>query len=412
MKTVRLFVLVAVIALLAQALGPVTVRAQNKGTIKIASHSPLSGGQSQNGTGIRNGSELAVTQLKKAIEDLGFTVQFVPYDDQADPKVGPANAQQMVNDKAIMAVIGHYNSGVAIPSSVVYNDNDLVMVSPANTNPAITDRALPTVNRVCGRDDAQGAAGAAFAIDQLKIKTAYVIHDKTTYGQGVATFFQKKLEAEGVQVLGFEGTEEQSNFDAILTPILAQNPDLVYFGGIYNQAAVLFKQARDKGIKAQFMGPDGLDSPDLAKIAGDAVVGLIYTTTAGPVSVYPDAKQFASDYKDAYKTDPPPYAAESYAATQIALAAIEKAIKDNGGNMPTRKAVAANVRATKDFKTVIGPITFDANGDPVVASYYVLKVASADPAVWDKNPLIFTSQAKSPLAAAAAGATPAATAAQ
>ncbi len=405
MKTLKLLTIVAVLAILAQAYGPLTVRAQSGGTIKVASHSPLSGGQSVLGTAIRNGTDLAVQQLKGNIEKLGFKVEFVPFDDQADPKVGPANAKNIVNDKAIMGIIGHLNSGVAIPSSVVYNDNDLVMISPANTNVKITDRGFPTVNRVCGRDDAQGSAGANFAIQQLKIKSAYIIHDKTAYGQGVAEFFRQGLEAGGVQVLGFEGTEEKSNFDAVLTPILAQTPDLIYFGGIYDQAAVFFKQAREKGIKAQFMGPDGMDSSDMAKIAGDAAVGMVYTTAAGPVSVFPDAKQFTEDYKKVFTINPEPYAAESYASTQILLAAIEKAINDNGGKMPDRKTVAANVRATKGFKTIIGTITFDANGDPEVASYYILKVKSADPANWGTNELIFTTQAKSPLAAkAAAGA--------
>ncbi len=405
-------VIVVILATQAPAPAPgAPTQAAEVKIIKIASHSPLSGGQSVMGTAIRNGTELAVQQLKGPVEALGFKVEFVPFDDQANPTVGPANAKNIVNDKSIMAVIGHLNSGVAIPSSVVYNDNNLVMVSPANTNVKITDRGLPTVDRVCGRDDAQGSAGANFAVQQLKVKSAYIVHDKTAYGQGVAEFFRQGLEAAGVKVLGFEGTEEQSNFDAILTPIQSQNPDVLYFGGMYNQAAVLFKQARDKGIKAQLMGPDGLDDKDMAKIAGDAAVGLVYTTAAGPVTVFPDAKKFAEDYKATYKEDPPPYAAESYASTQIALAAIEKAIKDNGNKMPDRKVVATNVRATVNFKTIIGPITFDANGDPVLASYYILKATSADPANWSKNELIFTTQAKSPLAAAA-GATPAATASQ
>jgi branched-chain amino acid transport system substrate-binding protein len=412
MKTVKLLSLVAVLAILAQLHGTMPVQAQG-GTINIYSQSPLSGGQSVLGTAISNGTRLAIEQLSGPIEKLGFKLAYVPKDDQADPKVGPANAADIVSDKSAMGVIGHLNSGVAIPSSVVYNDNDLVMISPANTNVKVTDRGLPTVNRVCGRDDAQGSAGANFAIQELKIKSAYIIHDKTAYGQGVAEFFRQGLEAGGVQVKGFEGTEETSNFDAILTPILAQSPDLIYFGGIYNQAAVFFKQARDKGVKSQFMGPDGMDSSDMAKIAGDASVGLVYTSAAGPVSVFPDAKQFADDYKKRFSINPEPYAAESYASTQILLAAIEKAIKDNGGKMPDRKTVAANVRATKGFKTIIGTITFDANGDPEVASYYILKVGSPDPANWGKNELIFSTTAKSPLALkAGASATMAATAAK
>ncbi len=153
------------LALLLVALSASLIQAQDTKVIKIASQSPLSGGQSILGTGLRNGTELAIQQLGGTLSDMGFEIQFVPFDDQATPDVGVANAQQIVADPAILAVIGHFNSGVAIPSSEVYNANNLVMVSPANTDVLVTDRGLPVVNRVCGRDDAQGAVGAQYAAE-------------------------------------------------------------------------------------------------------------------------------------------------------------------------------------------------------------------------------------------------------
>lgn len=357
-----------------------------KGTIKIATQSPLSGDQSAVGEGIKLGTQLAIEQLKGPIEKLGFKVDLVPFDDQAKPDVGVANARNMITDKDIMAVIGHYNSGVAIPSSEVYKEVSLVEISPANTNPMITDRNLPNVNRVCGRDDVQGAVGAEFA-KSLKIKTAYVIHDKTTYGQSVAEFFRDNAKKLGIEILGFEGTEEKSNFDPILTPIRAKNPDLIYFGGIYSQGAPLFKQAREKGIKSKFLGPDGLDSSDLAKIGGDAVVGMYYTTAAGPVAFYPKAKDFVKAYKERFKKEPQPYGAESYDATAIALKAIENVLKANGGKMPSREAVASAVRKVKT-PGITGEIAFDGKGDRQKAGYFILQVASADPAKWDDNKLL------------------------
>lgn len=395
-KVLTLLVVVA-IAIAGLSVAP-TALAQDT-VIKIASQSPLSGGQSVLGTAIRNGAELSIEQNKAAVEALGFKVEFVPFDDQATPDVGVSNAQNIVNDPAILVVIGHLNSGVAIPSSEVYNRSDLAMISPANTNVNITDRGYPTVNRVCGRDDAQGAAGAKFAVENLGVKTAYVMHDKTAYGEGVATFFADALEASGVEVLGFEGTTETANFDAIITPILAAEPDLVYFGGIYNQAAVFFRQARDKGLKSQFLGPDGMDSSDLSKIAGDAVVGMAYTTTAGPSSIYPAAQKGVEDYKAKFGINPEPYFVESYASTQIALAAIEVAIKDNGGKLPSRAQVASAIRGLGAFETIMGTLEFDGNGDPKLATYYVLKVTDPDPANWGKNEIVTSLTAPSPLTA-------------
>jgi len=396
MKLVKLFTFVVVLTLLVQAHGVTPTRAQGT-VIKIASHSPLSGGQSQPGIAIKNGVDLAIQQLSKPLNDLGFTVELAPYDDQADPKVGPVNAQKIVSDKSIVAVVGHYNSGVARPSSVIYNDNNLVMVSPANTAVDITDRGLPTVNRVCGRDDAQGAAGADYAVNTLKVKSVYVINDKSVYGVGVAKYFVQAITAAGIQVLGNEGTEEKSNFDAVLTPILSLKPDLVYFSGIYDQAAVFFKQAHAKGVTAQFMGPDGLDAPDTADIGGDAVVGLIYTTTAAPAALSPDSKQFRADYKAKFGQDVSAYGPEAYVSTAIVLKAIEQVIKTNGGKFPDRKAVADAVRATKDFKSILGTISFDAHGDPQVATYYVLKVKSADKTLWGNNEPVAASKVNSPL---------------
>jgi branched-chain amino acid transport system substrate-binding protein len=362
------------------------VAGQAKGTIKIATQSPLSGDQSAVGEGIKLGTQLAIEQLKGPVEKLGFKVDLVPFDDQAKPDVGVANARNMITDKEILAVVGHYNSGVAIPSSVVYKEAMLVEISPANTNPVVTDRNLPNVNRVCGRDDVQGAVGAEFA-KGLKIKTAYVIHDKTTYGQSVAEFFRDNAKKLGIEVQGFEGTEEKSNFDPILIPIKAKNPDLIYFGGIYSQGAPLFKQAREKGIKAIFLGPDGMDSPDLAKIGGPAVVGMYYTTAAGPVAFYPKAKEFVKLYKEKFKKDPQPYSAESYDSAAIALKAIEAAIKAGGGKMPTRDSVAKEVRKVK-YSGITGEIAFDGKGDRLKAGYFILQVVSADPLKWDDNKLL------------------------
>jgi len=215
----------------------------SKGTIKVATQSPLSGGQSAIGVDIKNGAELAMEQLKKPLEDMGFTVQLAPFDDQANPDTGVANSKNIVADPAVLCVVGHYNSGVQIPSSENYHASQLANVSPANTNPKVTDRGYPEVSRIVGRDDVQGVVAADFASDK-GMKSAYVVHDKTAYGQGIAEFYKREAEAKGMQVTGFEGTEEKANFDAILAPLIAANPDVVFFGGIYDQAAVLFKQAR------------------------------------------------------------------------------------------------------------------------------------------------------------------------
>ena len=358
------------------------VGAQGKGTVKIATQSPLSGGQAALGEGIKLGAQLALEKFKGPVEKAGWKVELVPFDDQAKPDVGVANARNIIADRDIIGVVGHLNSGVAIPASEVYREVNLAMVSPANTNPTVTDRGYPNIYRVCGRDDVQGVVGAEFAKGTLKAKTAYVIHDKTTYGQGVADFFKADAEKKGIKIVGFEGTEEKSNFDPIITPIRARNPDLIYFGGIYEQAAPFFKAAREKGVKAKFMGPDGMDSSDMTKIAGKTVVGMHYTSVAGPVSVYPQAKQFAEEYKKKFGKNPEPFAAQAYDSMAILLKAIAAAAK--GGKAPSRDAVTAAVRDVR-HNGITGNVEFDAKGDPKKALYFVLQVASDNPEKWGDN---------------------------
>jgi len=380
--TLSLLAALALVAL--PAASHLAAQGSSKGTIKIATQSPLSGGQAALGEGIKLGAQLAIEKWRGNLTKMGYKVDLVPFDDQAKPDVGVANAKNIIADKDILAVIGHLNSGVAIPSSEVYKEVSVAMISPANTNPVVTDRGYPNVNRVCGRDDVQGVVGSEFANGTMKAKSVYIIHDKTQYGQGVAEFFKADAEKKGIKVLGFEGTEEKSNFDPIITPIKAKNPNVIYFGGIYDQAAPFFKQTREKGVKSKFLGPDGMDSSDLTKIAGKAVVGMYYTSAAGPASALPKAKAFVEDFKKKFGKNPEPYAAEAYDATAIALKAIEAAAKS--GKL-SREDVATAVRKVK-HSGITGEIEFDTKGDRKKALYFVLQVASDDPAKWGDNKIV------------------------
>ncbi|PJF49022.1 MAG: branched-chain amino acid ABC transporter substrate-binding protein [Candidatus Thermofonsia Clade 3 bacterium] len=360
------------------------------GKIKIATQSPLSGPQAALGTGIRNGADLGLQDMGKMLTDMGFEVELAPFDDQAKPEVGAANAKNIASDPDILCIVGHLNSGVALASLPTYKDNSLAMVSPANTNPKITESGYQNAFRVVGRDDVQGAVGEEFARTEMQIKSVYIIHDKTDYGQGVAEFFRQQAEKNGIQVLGFEGTEEKSNFESILTPIQAANPDLIYFGGIYDQAGPLFRQARDRGITAKFLGPDGLDSPELLKLAGDAVKGMYYTSVAAPVSQFPDAAKFAEDYKAKFNEDAPPFSAQAYDAMGICIRAIAQAAEKAGGK-PSREQVVQAIRDAGEYKGITGAYTFNAKGDPVTSTYFVLQVSDKDGEpgeVWNANAVV------------------------
>ena len=344
-----------------------------KGKIKIAVQAPLSGEQAAIGEHIKLGAQIAVEESTKAFKALGYDLELVPQDDQAKPEVGVANARNMVADPEVFIIVGHFNSGVALPSSEVYKDAMLTMISPANTATEITDRGYPNVNRVCGRDDVQGPVGARFAAQELKSKSVYIIHDKTLYGQGVADNFRSESKKLNIQVLGYEGTEERANFSPMIIPLKAKNPALVYFGGIYHQGGLLLKQLREKGVNAKFMGPDGLDSGEMPKIAGSAVVGSYYTSVAGPPDQYPESAAFAKKFKQRFGKEVESFGLYGYDAALVGIKAIEQWLKANPGKKPSRAEVSAAVRKLKGFKGVTGAIEFDGKGDPVKTKYFVLQ---------------------------------------
>ena len=219
----------------------------------MAVQAPLSGEQAALGEHIKLGAQLAVEEASKAFKALGYDLVLVPYDDQAKPEVGVANARNIVSDPNILVMVGHFNSGVALPASEVYKDAMLAMISPANTATEITDRGYPNVNRVCGRDDVQGPVGARFAAQDLKLKSVYIIHDKTLYGQGVADNFRSEAKKLGMNVMGYEGTEERANFSPMIIPLKLKTLSLSISAASTTKVVCCSAVAR-KRRQSHFMG--------------------------------------------------------------------------------------------------------------------------------------------------------------
>lgn len=344
-------------------------------TVKIATLSPLSGGQSDLGLQIRNGAQLAVNEYKAQFQKLGLNLQLVAYDDQADPATGTAQARKIAADRSILAVVGTLNSGVAIPSSQALQPSRVAMVSPANTANQVTDRGLSNMNRIVARDDAQGPAGANFMIGNLKAKKVYILNDKTAYGEGLAKEVDKALRAKGVQVVSNEGTEEKSDFSSIVSKIRLQRPDAIYFGGIYNQVGVFIKQLREAGVTTPVVGGDGLDSSELATIAGATGANNIYfTTVAAPIEALPAARTFAANFQKTFKDQAQGFGAFGYDAARVVLQGILSAARANGNKAPSRQQVEAAIRKGSYTGLLSGSVSFNSVGDRKAATLYVMNV--------------------------------------
>lgn len=346
----------------------------NGKVIKIATQSPLSGGSATLGDAIKLGAQLALEEEKSAFDKLGYKLQLAPYDDQGDSKKGVANAQLIGSDKSIYGVVGHLNSGVTIPSSETYEKYNIPMISPASTATDVTDRKLKSVNRIVARDDFQGPAGAKYAVEELKAKNIFIVQDKTAYGQGLADAFKGAAEELGAKIQGYEGiTVGEKDFNGVLNQISAAKPDLVYFGGLYAEGGLLIKQARDKGIKAKFMGGDGLDSSTLVDIAGEAVKDTYLTSVAGDAS----STKFAKDYKAKFNKNVESYSIYGYDSMKVMLQGIKNAIEDNNGKLPDRAKVRDAVRAITDYKGELTQVGFDNKGDNKFAKIFIYKFDEA-----------------------------------
>ncbi|CAM4291005.1 branched-chain amino acid ABC transporter substrate-binding protein [Paenibacillus phoenicis] len=343
--------------------------------IKIASQSPLSGGSAIQGESIKLGGQMALEERQAEFKDLGFDLQFVPYDDQGDSKKGVANAELIGADQAVLAVLGHLNSGVSIPSSVVYEKYSIPMVSPASTATDFTDRKLKIANRIVARDDFQGPAGAEYAVKTVGAKNIFVIQDKTAYGQGLADAFLSSAEELGATIAGYEGiTVGEKDFNGVLNQVLSKKPDFIFFGGMYAEAGLIVKQAREKGITVPIMGGDALDSSGMVDIAGDKLTEVAYSSVSTDVTK--SNKDWADKYQAKFGKSVENYSAYAYDSMNIILNAVKKAIEDNGGKLPTREQVRDAVRATTDFEGIATKVSFDDKGDNEYAKVFIYKFDS------------------------------------
>ncbi len=337
-------------------------QAKRTDTIKIGIAGPMTGDQAKMGMDFKNGVSLAVEEWNSKGGVLGKKIGVIISDDQHDPKQAVSVANKMVNEGAV-GVVGHFNSNCSIPASDVYNRAGIPMITPGSTNPQLTDKGYREVFRVCGRDDQQGKVGADFVRDYLKLKNVAVLHDKTTYGQGLADEFKKSLGGK-INVVYYGGiVQGDKDFKMVLTSVKSRNPELVFFGGIYPEAGLLVKQAKELGFNAPFMSGDGTIDPKFIEIAGAAAAEGTYLTFSPDPKNIPSAKGFIENYRAKYG-EIGPYSIYAYDAANILL----NAIKEAGS---TESKAVINKLHSMDFNVALGNIKFDAKGDVTVSPYVV-----------------------------------------
>ncbi|XQU74406.1 ABC-type branched-chain amino acid transport system, periplasmic component [Cupriavidus sp. H18C2] len=325
-------------------------------TVKIAIAGPMSGSVAQYGDMVKAGALTAIEQINAAGGANGNKLEAVLMDDACEPKQAVAVANKVVS-QGIHYVIGHVCSGSTIPASDIYENEGVVMVTPSATAPQLTEtKKRNFIFRTIGRDDQQGPAAAQYIIGKVKPKKVAVLHDKQSYGQGIASSVKKDLEAAKIPVAVFEGINAgDSDYSAVITKLKSQGVDFVYFGGYHPEMGLLLRQAREQGVKATFMGPEGVGNKDVTAIAGPASEGMLVTlpadfsadpANAGLVKAFADKKRDANG----------PFQMPAYAAVKI----IGDAIAGAKSTDPTKVAAYMHKNA---FTTPIGKVEYDAKGD-------------------------------------------------
>jgi branched-chain amino acid transport system substrate-binding protein len=352
-------VLVALVLAAASGCSEKAGAPSGKVSVVIGSVAPLTGGIAHLGKDNENGSRLAIEEANAAGTKLGGKdVQFdlISLDDQADPKVGVTVAQKLVDTK-VAGVVGHLNSGVTIPASVVYHGANppIPMISGSATNPEVTERGFSNVFRVVGRDDQQGPAIANYLAATVKPKLAAVIDDATAYGEGLANEVEKTLVAAGVKVLPREkGTDKTTDWKAVLTKVKGGGPDAIFYGGMDATGGPLLRQGRELGIKAVFSFGDGSCTDKMKQLAGEAADGLLCSQAGIPPQAA--SKKFLDAYKKRFNIDPILYSPFTYDATNLLIAAMKKADSADPAKY------LSELRKI-DYTGATGRIVFDAKGD-------------------------------------------------
>lgn len=329
--------------------------AETTGDLTIAVVGPMTGPVASIGEQQKRGAEAAAALINEAGGINGRKVKIVVEDDQCDPKQAVAVANRVVGEQ-IKFVAGHACSGASIPAADVYAENSILMMSPASSNPVLTDKGNSTIMRLYGRDDAQGAFIGPWIAQKYKGKKVAILHDKSAYGKGLATVVKAKANAEGLKEVLFDGINAgEKDYGAVVSKLKSAGAELVYFGGYHTEAGLMLRQAADQGYHLTLMTGDSIATSEFWSVAGPAGEGTMFTFPTDPRRS-PTAAKALEQFK-AQGYEPEGFTLFSYGVVQ----AIAEGVKRAGSDDPAK--VAKALKDGQAVETVVGAVQFDAKGD-------------------------------------------------
>ena len=329
--------------------------------LSVAFVGPITGQVAAVGEQGTRGAKLAVDNINAAGGINGEQVRLQIGDDACDPKQAVNVANQIASDD-VAFVAGHMCSGASIPASKVYEDEGILMISPASTSPRLTDEGGWNVARVCGRDDAQGKVAGGYLARAYAGRKVAIIDDKTAYGKGLADEARKAMNAGGLtEVLNESINAGEKDFSALVSKLKDAGVEAIYFGGYHPEAGLILKQISEQGLDATVYSADGMNTAELWAIAGPAATNLFFTFASDPRK-NPAANAIVKEFEKA-GYDPEGFTLYTYATFQLYKAAADATRSTDG------EKISAWLRAGNPVQTVIGEIRLDAKGDVVNPGY-------------------------------------------
>jgi branched-chain amino acid transport system substrate-binding protein len=363
--------------------------AEETKTVKIGFIAPLTGPLSELGIGMKNSVDLAIRQANEKKTVPGYNLVLAAEDDTGEAATGANAANKLASDPQVAGVIGTLNSSVAQSVAPVLARANITQISPANTNDTLTrgpdfkdapKRIWPTYFRTASLDSLQGPFGADYALGDGGFKTAFIIHDKKTYGQGLANAFSERFKEKGGQVAGTDTVNPgDRDFGAVVTKVIGAKPDMVYYGGEYPEAGPLAAQLKDRGFQGPLMGGDGIYASDFFKGAGDKGDGTLATSVGQPTERLDSAKQFVADYEAAgFAGSYSAYGALSYDAANVLIQGLAKALPNASDVQSARPEIVKAVGETRGFQGATGEHSFDEFGDTSNRAWTVYRAESKE----------------------------------
>lgn len=362
------FKLILASALLAGVL-PLSAHAQE--TVKIGVAGPFTGANAAFGEQLWTGATEAAAVINAKGGINGKQITLIKADDACEPKQAVAVANRLVDQDKVAAVVGHFCSSSTIPASEIYDEADILSMATGSTNPEVTERGLPTVTRICGRDDQQAEVIGKFIAENLKAKRIAVIHDKDTYGRGVADATRTEAAKYGVETVLYDGvTRGERDYNALVTRIKAADVDAIFFGGLYAEAGTLVRQIREQGLTVPYVSVDGIVDPAFVTSAGGPqyAQGVYMGFPADPRKMESSKDIVAKLVAEGKKSDG--FTLYAYSAVQAVSAAIAATNSTKGTELATW------LQKNK-VSTVLGEKEWNDKGDLKTPDYVMYQ--------WDKE---------------------------